>query len=279
MGLVDYDSDSSDEAVPEKDSLFAALPRPKNRQAERKKVILVDLPREQTHDEPSEGQNTPSIPSGLSALLPAPKRSEKRSVGGNNLTSASHNNNSAIGSHQNIPTAVVSKSNLAFRPKTIRTQKSVNPKTPLFSIMAKKEDKQFVEQAPYVPLLATASRPLLQPSPPSPVSLPTEHASDAYRYDPETEYAILPMEKESRKRRRRDQGIDGPMQEYNVAEQYELNAANAGLEDAAPVRFVGAGKHQLSSLLSLAHSQKDALEESFADQKRAMREGKNKYGR
>lgn len=79
-------------------------------------------------------------------------------------------------------------------------------------------------------------------------------------------------------------GLPFVMQEYDAARQYALNAAyiasGEGIESSGgPVRFVGSGKHQLSTLLHQANSQKEALEESFALQKRAMREAKSKYGR
>ncbi|CCG80690.1 protein of unknown function [Taphrina deformans PYCC 5710] len=332
MTLVDYGSDSSEGEEPSRTSpapapapqdirttksLFAALPAPKNRRGERKK-ILVDVPvvSETATDHKDEkkiavvdrqGQ------SGLSALLPAPKSRTTAPVTGSDTATGQGTGNGPSLMSRSDDTVVVTGSNTLFRPKSIvpstRPKNSATPKVSLFSITPvamPRRDVQETVSVPYEPFLATESRPrpmtpAKSPAPRSPSeAVPDEeeeaeaeeikHPSESYRYDPAIDYEALYTaqgtaqtdQAPAGRKRRRGQEAPLVMQEYDAAQQYAQNeayiASGAGNE-AAPVRFVGTGKHQLSSLLSLAHSQKDALEESFASQKRAMREGKNKYGR
>ncbi|TGZ82457.1 hypothetical protein EX30DRAFT_394752 [Ascodesmis nigricans] len=68
---------------------------------------------------------------------------------------------------------------------------------------------------------------------------------------------------------------------FSVDEEYRKNEINRALglaEEHKTVRSIKPGKHQLKSLLTAVQSQKDALEDSFAESKRNRQEAGNKYG-
>lgn len=70
--------------------------------------------------------------------------------------------------------------------------------------------------------------------------------------------------------------------DFNVEQEYNINEQNRALgltlPQANPLRSIAPGKHQLSSLLNAAQSQKTALEEHFAEGKRNKKEAGSKYG-
>lgn len=115
------------------------------------------------------------------------------------------------------------------------------------------------------------------------------HPSDQYKYNPDLVYASDVNASTSftaqakPPKRRKTQDIPLVMQDIDADERYMDNLrymqSDERKEEHAPVRFVGTGKHQLSSLLNSAMAQKDSLESSFATQKRSMRDSKAKYGR
>lgn len=75
---------------------------------------------------------------------------------------------------------------------------------------------------------------------------------------------------------------DSRILEFNTDQEYATNQALAQGELAAaqhnPVRAIAPGKHSLQQLVNAATSQKDALEESFATQRRNKKEAGSKYG-
>ena len=70
--------------------------------------------------------------------------------------------------------------------------------------------------------------------------------------------------------------------DFNVQEEYENNlAAKASgelTEMQAPLRSVAPGRHSLTQLLGVAHSQKEQYEEHFAQGLRNRKESKKQYG-
>lgn len=127
----------------------------------------------------------------------------------------------------------------------------------------------------YDPILADASL-RRRLSPPHPELHQSEH--DQGQYNDHSDAQAEP--KKSRKRPREWQDITitheiDADQRYLDNIQYKENVQ----EEAGPIRFIGGGKHQLSSLLSAAMSQKESLESNFAKQKKNLRESKAKYGR
>lgn len=349
MGLVDYDSDSDSSAQeetpaapqPPKKSLFAALPPPKHREATRKRTILEVQPvaatiaAEASNNVAGETERSSikrkftSESQGLSALLPAPKKSSFKPVSKSELPNEKAADKSNGESIMAVPDDQVELSGdkLSFKPKSIKPANrgqfsSAKPeKQSLFSIpdvsRSSIQKNHVQESVTYQPMLASESRPA-----PEHVIAATDHdrfdrkdedeeeteeaeelsfvhPSDQFIYDPNKDYSLTaedpstanslrPHETSQDSSRRRDRRGDqiGPqaiMQEYDVNQQYLINqslleSGETGAE-SAPVRFVGTGKHQLGTLLNLAHSQRDSLEESFATQRRAMRDAKAKYGR
>ncbi|KAF3916090.1 hypothetical protein ABW20_dc0104374 [Dactylellina cionopaga] len=81
-------------------------------------------------------------------------------------------------------------------------------------------------------------------------------------------------------RRGRNQEIK--LMDFNVDKEYEKNEAARVAGELAPeknvVRSIKPGKHQLTSLLNAAQSQRAALEESFAQGRRNKKEAGSKYG-
>lgn len=68
---------------------------------------------------------------------------------------------------------------------------------------------------------------------------------------------------------------------FNVDAEYAKNEHDKALglvEEVKTVRAIQSGKHQLKSLLQSAQSQKDALEDQFAQAKRNKKEAGSKYG-
>ncbi|ORY84511.1 mitotic checkpoint regulator, MAD2B-interacting-domain-containing protein [Protomyces lactucae-debilis] len=71
------------------------------------------------------------------------------------------------------------------------------------------------------------------------------------------------------------------VQEFDAGLQYKLNndARESGdLKEETTVRSIGGGKHQLSSLLNSALSQREALEAQFAKNKDKKRSAGARYG-
>lgn len=336
MALVDYDSDESeleDNPVPaakppQKSSLFAALPPPKNRQAGGRKRIVVDLGRKGTDPTLPDAQETPdkslkrkaeSGRQGLSSMLPAPKRSFPKTEAAVSETKRNpeptqdRSNGESI-MNKSDDQVTLSGNSLTFKPKSIKKtpagsakQATVKPKKlSLFSVPTESQRSRIQssyteEQGQYQPILATESRPVFEPVPQVQVPNAAEepgpsdqlHPSEQFRYNPNADYSTFGLDPDgdqvetkpaSRKRHGQDEEIPSSarVQEFNVNAEYETNHSfneTSNEHTAAPVRFVGAGKHQLSSLLNLAHSQRDALEETFTSQRRAMKDAKAKYGR
>lgn len=323
MGLVDYDSDTSEpsDQTVQKPSLFAAIPPPKNRQIKDRKKIIVDLPQPDESEAEPEEDNSVKRQSGggLASLLPAPKRSKLGPKDGTSSSAAlnlqspssSRTNGESI---MNKPDAEVTftGSALSFKPKTVtkKTDSTTNTKKKvvqsLFSIDTSGSSNRITGQHTdnadtYQPILANESRPISVPvrrqeeqEEEESTVLPSVHPSEQFRYDPDADYSasftISSQPKQQRhepsvnkKRQAKDNEFHTAKitQEYNINQVYEANQRidEAAEAAAAPVRFVGSGKHQLSSLLNLAHSQRDSLEESFTSQRKAMRDAKAKYGR
>lgn len=306
MGLVDYGSDDesdmellASDAPKQKQSLFAALPAPKHKDTSAPKRIKINAPQSQSIVTEERARDPKAEEgSGLSALLPPPKRSQQKIS-----VTADQGNGASVMTKRDDHEVELKGSNVLFKPNSIARPSSksksgvaattTQQQQSLFSISTELGDRK-VESgssggSEYQPLLATESRPKSVTRLDMPVA-PAVHPSEAYLYDSESTYTPTSLDEPSEstivseKKKKRTRGEEGPvmMQEYNVEAQYAQNLAyiesGAGVE-AAPVRFVGGGKHQLSSLLNLAQSQKDTMESSFANQKKAMREGKAKYGR
>lgn len=70
--------------------------------------------------------------------------------------------------------------------------------------------------------------------------------------------------------------------DFSIDEFYdnneELRKQGAFDSSKLPVRAIGSGRHQLTSLIRSAESNKEGLEEMFIQNKRAKREAGNKYG-
>ncbi|KAF3195730.1 hypothetical protein TWF225_000122 [Orbilia oligospora] len=81
---------------------------------------------------------------------------------------------------------------------------------------------------------------------------------------------------------RRGRNAEIKLVDFNVDKEYEKNEAARAAGELAPernvVRSIKPGKHQLTSLLNAAQSQRAALEESFAEGRRNKKEAGSKYG-
>ncbi|KAK6543779.1 hypothetical protein TWF694_000511 [Orbilia ellipsospora] len=81
---------------------------------------------------------------------------------------------------------------------------------------------------------------------------------------------------------RRGRNAEIKLVDFNVDEEYANNEAARKAGELAPeknvVRSIKPGKHQLTSLLNAAQSQRAALEESFAQGRRNKKEAGSKYG-
>ncbi|KAK6358276.1 hypothetical protein TWF730_007625 [Orbilia blumenaviensis] len=81
---------------------------------------------------------------------------------------------------------------------------------------------------------------------------------------------------------RRGRNAEIKVMDFNVDQEYEKNEAARAAGELAPernvVRSIKPGKHQLTSLLNAAQSQRAALEESFAEGRRNKKEAGSKYG-
>ncbi|KAK6348215.1 hypothetical protein TWF718_006025 [Orbilia javanica] len=81
---------------------------------------------------------------------------------------------------------------------------------------------------------------------------------------------------------RRGRNAEIKIMDFNVDKEYEKNEAARVAGELAPernvVRSIKPGKHQLTSLLNAAQSQRAALEESFAEGRRNKKEAGSKYG-
>ncbi|EGX52078.1 hypothetical protein AOL_s00043g468 [Orbilia oligospora ATCC 24927] len=81
---------------------------------------------------------------------------------------------------------------------------------------------------------------------------------------------------------RRGRNAEIKLVDFNVDKEYERNEAARAAGELAPernvVRSIKPGKHQLTSLLNAAQSQRAALEESFAEGRRNKKEAGSKYG-
>ncbi|KAK6341318.1 hypothetical protein TWF696_008397 [Orbilia brochopaga] len=81
---------------------------------------------------------------------------------------------------------------------------------------------------------------------------------------------------------RRGRNAEIKLMDFNVDAEYEKNEAARAAGATAPeknvVRSIKPGKHQLTSLLNAAQSQRAALEESFAQGRRNKKEAGSKYG-
>ncbi|EPS38158.1 hypothetical protein H072_8031 [Dactylellina haptotyla CBS 200.50] len=81
---------------------------------------------------------------------------------------------------------------------------------------------------------------------------------------------------------RRGRNAEIKLMDFNVDQEYEKNEAARAAGELAPeknvVRSIKPGKHQLTSLLNAAQSQRTALEESFAQGRRNKKEAGSKYG-
>ncbi|EWC44496.1 hypothetical protein DRE_06764 [Drechslerella stenobrocha 248] len=81
---------------------------------------------------------------------------------------------------------------------------------------------------------------------------------------------------------RRGRNAEIKLMDFNVDDEYEKNEAARAEGALAPeknvVRSIKPGKHQLTSLLNAAQSQRAALEESFAQGRRNKKEAGSKYG-
>src|SRR5690606_21684507 len=73
-----------------------------------------------------------------------------------------------------------------------------------------------------------------------------------------------------------------PMATFSVDAEYARNQraieTGAAEQPVAPVRAIAGGRHQLTSLLSNAQAQREALEEQISRGKRNRRDAGNRYG-
>ncbi|KAF3915419.1 hypothetical protein AA313_de0209168 [Arthrobotrys entomopaga] len=81
---------------------------------------------------------------------------------------------------------------------------------------------------------------------------------------------------------RRGRNAEIKLVDFNVDQEYANNEAARKAGELAPeknvIRSIKPGKHQLTSLLNAAQSQRTALEESFAQGRRNKKESGSKYG-
>ncbi|GAO48816.1 hypothetical protein SAICODRAFT_6895 [Saitoella complicata NRRL Y-17804] len=349
MGLVDYGSDSDDGQEvqqqpaakpsglasmlppPKKASrLGSMLPPPKKGGPRKIMVNLPELSKEGIEDIGEPNQKKPRIgggASGLSALLPAPKRAPAAPAPAPpSEDSSSTEESTNIG--QAKRSTFLSTTMPALAPRQIKSgyatpkpkPKAPAPSVPLFSLPTlPTEDRNTgtFDASSYKPIIATTPlpKPSLAPtaSPPladttpapalvdsndmyAPNALnglyPNQVAAAYTNYNPQAgghaqmasqlgvDEAVL--EKYEGRRRKGQKPITANIIDYNVEEQYNLNEEllrTGQLQpQTQPVRAIAPGRHQLSSLVNAAHSQKESLEENFAQGRKNKSEGGQKYG-
>ncbi|BFZ60394.1 hypothetical protein YB2330_001430 [Saitoella coloradoensis] len=348
MGLVDYGSDSDDEEVhqqpaakssglgsmlppPKKASgLVSMLPPPKKGGPRKIIVDLPDVSKGDIEDIGEPAQKKPRIgggATGLSALLPAPKRAPAATA-----PAPPSKDFSSTEVPKNIEQ---DKRSTPFRttmpalaPRQIKSgyatpkpkPKVPAPSVPLFSLPTlPTEDRntRTFDASSYEPIIATmplpkpslapTASPILADTAPAPVPVdsndmyapsasndlyPNQGAAAYTNHNPQAgghaqmasqlgvDEAIL--EKYEGRRRKGQKPITANIIDYNVEEQYNLNEEllrTGQLQpQTQPVRAIASGRHQLSSLVNAAHSQKESLEEHFAQGRKNKSEGGQKYG-
>ncbi|PWY71647.1 hypothetical protein BO70DRAFT_365046 [Aspergillus heteromorphus CBS 117.55] len=168
----------------------------------------------------------------------------------------------------------------------------VKPKISLFSLSA--EDSSSTTTAStratdttYEPLVYTAN-PGAAPAGPEPEPEGSSFAEQPAMASGQTLGNIADDLNLSKAQRRHLFGRDGGSAtsrviQFNTDKEYAANQEMAHSTDMAaaqhnPVRAIAPGKHSLQQLVNAAHSQRDALEESFAAGKRNKKEAGSKYG-
>ncbi|KTW27901.1 uncharacterized protein T551_02868 [Pneumocystis jirovecii RU7] len=129
-------------------------------------------------------------------------------------------------------------------------------------------------------------------------NLPNVHYNELYRVDEDQDFLehTYLLDKEEKEVSRKEKDIEsmriygkrrteqGPINflEVNAEEEYNTNEMmkKQGLlvEAPQPIRSIGAGRHQITTLLNSAISQREVFEESFAANKEIKRQSGKKYG-
>ncbi|KAI5846143.1 mitotic checkpoint regulator, MAD2B-interacting-domain-containing protein [Tricharina praecox] len=328
--------------------LSALLPKPKSRKQKDEAVdkdapkkIIVNLPK--FDDDEEEGRDgrpakkARTTGSGLSAMLPAPKRTGGAAKGAAPPPPPEVKDEvrAEVGTvteetQQQQPVSAMSASNTmfvpqsvarkpiqpmsAFRKKTVATAggkaktELVKPKVSLFGAavtnpLPRPKAVKPVMAGEYKPIMLEAAQPMRRPA---------EHTDDfdeeqgmvgvaeqsSYAAGGGAAAANAQSQINDLDALAREAGLDesalrqlygrhGPggmpvkITTFSVDEEYRQNERDmeAGLAaEVKPVRTVAPGRHQLSSLLNVAQSQKAALEDSFARSKATRKESSSRYG-
>lgn len=127
---------------------------------------------------------------------------------------------------------------------------------------------------------------------------PIVHCSEIYRVDNDQDFSdytyLLPQEEKEVLRKEKDiesiriygkrRSGQGPInflevdaeQEYNTNEM--MKRQGLLVEAPQPIRAIGSGRHQITTLLNSAISQRERFEEAFAANKETKRQSGKKYG-
>ncbi|EMR11761.1 hypothetical protein PNEG_00193 [Pneumocystis murina B123] len=238
----------------------------------------------------------------LSSLLPAPKNDLKMARSSRN-NGTKKLNIKIENKHNSVIKNTISKDG---NMKNDSTQSDI----PLFSLDIEKSNVNEYEQtmlnsSSYIPMLVKKQTLLdkkrndsIEDVKLSEKKQQNVHCSEIYRVDKDidvSEYTYsLTEEKNQISRKEKDvesmriygkrRSEQGPVKflEVNAEEEYNTNEImkRKGIlvEAPQPIRAIGAGRHQITTLLNSAISQREVFEETFAANKESKRQSGKKYG-
>lgn len=187
---------------------------------------------------------------------------------------------------------------------------SVQSNVPLFSLDIEKSDVNEYEQpilnsSSYTPMLVKKKdrldkkhNDIIEDIKSSEKKQKNVHCSEIYRVNNDIDVSeyTYPLTEEKNNIPRKEKDIEsmriygkrrleqGPVKflEVNAEEEYNINEImkRKGIlvEAPQPIRAIGAGRHQITTLLNSAISQRELFEETFAANKESKRQSGKKYG-
>ncbi|OLL26430.1 Pre-mRNA-splicing factor cwf20 [Neolecta irregularis DAH-3] len=280
--LVDYASSSESDSDPQKryeigkQSLKTILPPPKKsrKTAVGTKRIIIDLPAtplpNTLEEPPAKRIRTGGKGSGLSALLPAPKRSglAKPDAASDKLDEP------PLTTISFVPHSVKRKAANSSTQKPCKTAVELFPMgdslihRPKINSSIPSAYKPLPDLKPKLPSQKRHASPSPDPVEPHP------QIQEVRANEPLSEEALQFMHG------RRQPSKPADILTYNLAETYQSNEEyrTTAEETPQPVRAIGSGRHQITQLLHAVQNQKESFEEQFARNRRAKKEAGKKYG-